>query len=135
VAGDWTGSGKFGVGVFEPDGTWKLKNQGAGGAPDFVFKYGAPNATPVVGDWNSDGVWTVGVVENNGGVATWKLRNSNSGGAPDIAPFAYGAANIIPVAGAWTAVGSQAQHAALDLGSLPTDALDAALADYVMNHH
>src|SRR5205814_586016 len=51
------------------------------------------------GDWNADGVTTVGVWRP--GTATWYLRNSNTPGAPDIAPFAYGVGSWTPLAGDW----------------------------------
>ena len=53
---------------------------------------------PVVGDWDGDGKWTVGVYTPSGNGA-WLLRNSNTPGAPDVTPFAYGAPVWTPVAG------------------------------------
>ena len=56
---------------------------------------------PVVGDWDGDGVDTIGIYR--GGV--WYLRNSNSPGAPDIA-FAWGAPDDVPVVGDWDGNGT-----------------------------
>src|SRR5262249_53724101 len=52
-------------------------------------------STPVVGDWDGDGKFGIGVVETG---AVWKLRNVISEGAPDYT-FAYGAAGDQFVAG------------------------------------
>jgi hypothetical protein len=93
------------VGTFDPgSATWYLRNENSPGAPDAgTFVYGGPGWRPVVGDWNGDGISTVGVVDPNG---VWYLRNENSPGAPDVArPFAYGAPGWIPVVGDWTGNG------------------------------
>jgi hypothetical protein len=113
VVGDWNGDGIDTVGVFDPfvryghpAATWYLRNSNSEGPPDIpLFQYGAPDWVPVVGDWNGDGVTTVGVFDPIGQFgqppATWYLRNSNSPGAPDFAPFAYGGAGWRPVVGDW----------------------------------
>src|SRR5947207_2778144 len=93
------------VGAFDPTtATWYLRNENsAGGADAGVFVYGGVGWRPVVGDWNGDGVTTVGVVDPNG---VWYLRNENSAGPPDVAaPFAYGAPGWIPVVGDWNGTG------------------------------
>src|SRR5207244_152936 len=59
---------------------------------------GGAGATPMVGDWDGDGLWTVGVFEPS---AMWKLRNSNSAGAPDGGQFAYGSAGWKPIPADW----------------------------------
>jgi hypothetical protein len=66
-----------------------------------VFAYGPANAQFIAGDWNGDGIWSPGEVEQDNGVATWKLRNELSSGPPDITPFAYGGPGVQPVAGSW----------------------------------
>jgi uncharacterized repeat protein (TIGR01451 family) len=108
------------VGVFDaaaqfgnPPATWKLKNTNQVGSPDFStstnlengFQYGSSTSTGVMGDWNGDGVSTVGVVDVVNGLLQWSLRNHNSPGAPDIAPFFYGTAGEIPIVGDWTGQG------------------------------
>ncbi|MDH3753040.1 MAG: hypothetical protein OEU32_04125 [Acidimicrobiia bacterium] len=71
---------------------------GPGGDPSQAsFSYGPATAKPVVGDWNGDGIDTVGY--RNGNV--WYLRNSNSAGAADVTPFAFGAGADQPVVGDW----------------------------------
>jgi hypothetical protein len=61
-----------------------------------MFAYGAAGDVPVVGDWNGDGIDTIGVFRNG----NFYLRNSNTNGAPDLM-FAYGAASDVPVVGTW----------------------------------
>jgi hypothetical protein len=105
VAGDWTGSGHAGIGVFDPTtARWYLRTEVGPGAPDanpggVPFAFGGAGWKPVVGDWSGQGKATVGVV--NPATAVWYLRNSNGPGAPDIAPFAYGGAGWSPLAGDW----------------------------------
>src|SRR5262249_24029876 len=111
VVGDWDGDGVDTVGVVDPSGqfgqapaTWYLKNSNSPGAPDLApFAYGASGWIPVVGDWDGDGVTTIGVVDPVGmfgqAPATWYLKNSNGPGAPSYAPFAYGAAGWGPGVG------------------------------------
>ncbi|HQR36935.1 MAG TPA: hypothetical protein PLF26_00925 [Blastocatellia bacterium] len=53
---------------------------------------------PIVGDWNGDGVDTVGVYIT--GTGTFFLRNSNSPGPADLA-FTFGAGGGIPLSGDW----------------------------------
>ena len=98
------------VGVFDPFGqygwkpaTWFLRYSNSPGAPDVPpFSYGGPGWISVVGDWDGDGIQTIGVVDPS--TMTWYLRNSNSPGAPDIT-FQYGAPGDIPVVGDWTGQG------------------------------
>ncbi|MCI0459687.1 MAG: hypothetical protein L0Z62_22275 [Gemmataceae bacterium] len=65
----------------------------------FPFAYGAPGWVPLVGDWDGDGIATVGAFDP--ATATFYLRNSNSRGIPDIAPFQFGAPGWVPVVGDW----------------------------------
>ncbi len=93
------------VGVVDQFSTWYLKNSNSPGFPDAgLFAYGARGWIPVVGDWDGDGVTTIGVFDP--GSATWYLRNRNSPGAPDYTPFAYGAPGWIPVVGDWDGDGT-----------------------------
>jgi hypothetical protein len=84
--------------------TWHIRSSATPGVPDVgVFSYGAPGSIPVLGDWNGDGIDTVGVF--NPKTATWQLRNENSAGAPDAGTFQYGEPGWIPVVGDWTGTG------------------------------
>src|SRR5437868_864296 len=64
-----------GVGVFDPAlGNWYLHDGAAGGAPTVApFQYGGRDWIPVMGDWDGDGVKTVGAYYPATG--TWYLRN------------------------------------------------------------
>jgi hypothetical protein len=52
----------------------------------------------VVGDWNGDGVDTIGVYRFS--LGEWYLRNSNTAGIADL-NFTYGIVNEKPVTGDW----------------------------------
>jgi hypothetical protein len=114
VWGDWDGDGTFTVGVVDvvpnpymPGGIpllrWQLKNTNAPGAPDLTFLYGQQGDVPVVGDWDGNGTFTVGVFEPD--TAVWKLKNTNQQGAPDLV-FAYGQRGDTPVVGDWDGNGT-----------------------------
>jgi peptidoglycan hydrolase-like amidase len=64
------------------------------------FPFGLNGDIPAAGDWNRDGLATVGVFRNG----TWYLRNSNSNGPPDAA-FGFGLSGDLPVVGDWNGDG------------------------------
>jgi hypothetical protein len=74
----------------------------AAGFADVTFGYGPPGAgwIPLTGDWNGDGIDTVGLYNPASG--TFFLRNANTPGAADLT-FAYGPAGAgwTPLAGDW----------------------------------
>jgi hypothetical protein len=80
--------------------TWYIRQIPGSGLPDLVIRYGQVGDVPVVGDWDGDGVATIGVVRGN----RWMLRNSNSAGPADI-DFVFGQIGDIPVVGDWNADG------------------------------
>ena len=80
---------------------WLIRQVEGPGEPDLVLEYGRPGDIPVVGDWNGNGVHTVGVVRGN----RWLLKNSNKPGAADH-DFNFGAVGDIPVVGDWNGDGS-----------------------------
>ncbi len=123
VMGDWDGSSTETVGVarYRPgvsdDLVWHLRDaSSAGGAtvPSFTFgqvRFVAVDqlgTIPVVGDWDGDGVDTVGVVrysdDVDGGIR-WELRNSNTAGPPDVV-LTYGRGRDVPVVGDWDGNGT-----------------------------
>jgi hypothetical protein len=71
------------------------------GISDVNVNYGIPTDTPLLGDWNGDGVATVGIFRNN----AFYLKNSNTDGFADIA-FIYGAPGDTPVVGDWNGDGT-----------------------------
>ncbi|QPC83866.1 peptidoglycan DD-metalloendopeptidase family protein [Phototrophicus methaneseepsis] len=78
------------------DFSWYLRSSNTTGPANQVFKYGAPSDQSIIGDWNGDGVDTVGIFRNG----TFYLRNSNTTGYADIT-FAFGGSSDIAVAGDW----------------------------------
>ncbi|HEU5112141.1 MAG TPA: twin-arginine translocation signal domain-containing protein [Acidimicrobiia bacterium] len=79
---------------------WFLRQVEGPGSANLVIEYGRPGDIPVVGDWNGNGVHTIGVVRGN----RWLLRNSNRAGDPEI-DFVFGQAGDIPVVGDWNGDG------------------------------
>ena len=85
------------VGVFRPsNGVIYLKNNFNTGFADIALNYGVGGDYPVVGDWDGDGVDTIGVYRGN----TFLLRNSNTVGFANL-NFVFGKAGDQPIAGDW----------------------------------
>ena len=77
-----------------------FKDSLSGGAADRVIAYGKPGDTPVVGDWDGDGVDTLAVKRGN----AYYIKDSLTGGAADRV-IAYGTASDTPVVGDWNGDG------------------------------
>ncbi len=92
-----TGNPRDTVGVYS-NGVFYLRNTNSAGNADITVAFGGAGLLPVVGDWNHDGVDTIGVYNSAAGV--FLLRNSNSPGAADYA-FVMGNPGDTPVAGHW----------------------------------
>jgi hypothetical protein len=124
VMGDWDGDGHDTVGVVRFSGaggistyTWYLRNSNSAGSATitpFVFgnvRFVAIDqlgTIPVVGDWDGDGIDTIGVMVYDfdlDGPIRWLLRNSNSTGPPDIV-INYGRGRDTPLAGDWNGDGT-----------------------------
>ena len=76
-------------------------NEDAEGIPEASeFYFGATGDVPFVGDFDGDGIDTIGVFRPSN--ATVYLKNSFDGGKAD-AEFTYGAKGDVPVAGDWGA--------------------------------
>jgi sugar lactone lactonase YvrE len=105
IAGDWTGSGKYGIGAYDPaTATFYLRNETSGGAPDAgAFQFGAPGWIPLAGDWTGSGKFGIGVFDPT--TATFYLRNELSGGAPDAGVIQFGLPFWKPVVGDWNGDG------------------------------
>ena len=85
------------TGVFRPNnGALYLKNTNATGFADIQINYGLPGDQPITGDWNNDGVDTIGIYRNG----TFYLRNTNTIGFADLV-FALGINGDMPIAGNW----------------------------------
>ncbi len=68
---------------------------------DVRFTYQLATDTPIMGDWNGDGIDTPGVFRNDG---TFHLRNSNSSGPADLA-FFFGQNGDKVIVGDWNGDG------------------------------
>ena len=85
------------TGVFRPsNGIIFLKNSHGSGFADVGLNYGIPGDYPVVGDWNGNGIATIGIYRNG----SFYLRNSNTIGFADIV-FPFGQPGDQPIAGDW----------------------------------
>jgi hypothetical protein len=105
IAGDWTGSGRYGIGAYDPaSATFYLRNETSGGAPDAgAFQFGAPGWIPLVGDWTGSGRFGIGAFDPT--TATFYLRNELSSGAPDAGVIPFGLPFWKPVVGDWSGSG------------------------------
>ncbi|HEV7395484.1 MAG TPA: hypothetical protein VGN86_03145, partial [Pyrinomonadaceae bacterium] len=66
------------------------------GNSDLDFVFGNADDKPVAGDWNGDGIDTIGIYRNG----TFFLSNSNATGFADTA-FFLGNTGDFPIAGNW----------------------------------
>jgi DNA-binding beta-propeller fold protein YncE len=128
VVGKWLADGVDRPGVFRPvdlnsifppvQGRWYLNRNDQAWNPnnlaaDNILQWGASGDTPVVGDWNGDGISDVGVFRpvdpNFGGKASWYLDQGdvawNNAVPPTIAPFQFGDSSDRPASGAWQLAG------------------------------
>jgi hypothetical protein len=120
VVGDWTRQGTKTIGVYRwahttfnqtSAGLWLLRNDVSPGPADIQFYFGAPGDLPVVGDWDGDGVTTVGVFRpantpyNSATSGMWILTNSPTGATVDY-QFWYGGPDDLPIAGDWDGNGT-----------------------------
>ena len=81
ATGTATASTRSGCGT-RATATFYLRNSNTPGGADIIVNYGDAGPRAVVGDWNGDGVDTLGVWDDHS--ATFYLRNSNTPGRPDI---------------------------------------------------
>lgn len=89
------------AGVFRPsNGLIYLKNTNTMGYADLAINYGLGGDAPIVGDWDGDGIDTIGVYRGN----TFYLRNENTVGIANTW-FAFGNQGDQPVAGDWNGDG------------------------------
>ena len=79
-----------------------LRQSNTFGVADVSIYYGIPEDLPVCGDWDGDGIETIGIYRPS--QSTFYLRNSNTFGFADIT-FPFGAEGDIPLAGDWNGDG------------------------------
>ncbi|HEV7395485.1 MAG TPA: NF038122 family metalloprotease [Pyrinomonadaceae bacterium] len=89
------------TGVFRPStGALFLKNTNSSGFADTNITFGNPGDYPIAGDWNGDGIDSVGIYRNG----VFYLRNTNSTGFADIV-VPFGNPSDQPVVGDWNGDG------------------------------
>jgi Tol biopolymer transport system component len=110
VAGDFDGDGIDTVSVYRPS-TGEVfvinelgANDGGLGAAEFAYYFGNPGDKPFVGDFDGDGIDTVGLHRESTGLVY--LRNSHTGGIADLS-FYFGNPGDRLVAGDWTGDGHE----------------------------
>ena len=114
ITGDWNGTGKTEIGLFNnATATWWLNTAGDGvfkTSETFAFGFGGSGVVPVVGDWNGAGKSEVGVYAN--GAWFRDVDGSHTWDATNAAAVAYlgwndgGTHTVIPVPGNWAGNGS-----------------------------
>jgi len=80
--------------------TFLLRNELSSGIAEEQAVYGSPNDSGLVGDWDGDGIATVGIYRKS--TNTFYLKNSNAGGTPLAYTFTFGQPGDLPVVGDWT---------------------------------
>ena len=129
ISGDWNGNGIDTVGVYQPSsGTFFLKNSNDSQDTDIVFNYGPSGGVisidenwnenyllvhpgilntndviPITGDWNGNGIDTVGVYQFNFG--QFYLKNSHEGGDADIILNYFTLDDVLTFSGDWNGNG------------------------------
>lgn len=115
VVGDWNGDGKSTIGVVRFDPTtyqwqWILTNDNINPIEPYPL-YGSPffGDIPVVGDWDGDGVDTIGFARANTPSRRFEWHLSNDDGTNTVAPLPlFGQAHVdpgdpddVPIVGDW----------------------------------
>jgi hypothetical protein len=104
LVGDFDGDGRDSVSIWRPAEARvfvinELGADGGGlGAAEFSFSFGNPGDTPFVGDFDGDGIDTVGLYRQSTGFVYF--RNSNTTGIADLS-FFYGNPGDQILAGDW----------------------------------
>jgi capsular polysaccharide biosynthesis protein len=106
LAGDWNGDGMYTVGLYDPSASqFFLASDPVPKATDFanMFNFGPPGAgwLPLSGDWDGDGVDSVGLYDPHKGFF-YLLADLDKGSAADLV-FQFGPTGpgIVPIAGKW----------------------------------
>jgi hypothetical protein len=103
VSGDFDRDGCDTVSIYRPsEGRFHITNRlgsdDQGFVADYSFLFGVPGDKPFVGDFDGDGVDTIGLHRESSGLVYF--RNSNSSGFAD-SQFVYGIPRDVLVAGDW----------------------------------
>ncbi len=112
------------VGVFDGTrGEWSVADE-TGAVATFFF--GIPGDLPLVGDWNCDGVDTVGMFRPSNGFVY--LRNTNGPGPADVT-FWFGRGGDVPFVGDWNGNGCDTVGIYRDGRVFLRNSLDTGFAD------
>jgi hypothetical protein len=108
VTGNWTGTGKTRIGVFDPTtGAWRLDLNGNGVfdgcTVDACFSFGQPGDLPLVGDWIGKSKAQVGVFREATGEWFLDLNGNGKwdGCSVDACMGPFGQPGDLPVVGKW----------------------------------
>lgn len=97
-------TGYDGIGLYRPAAfLFTLVESWKRGGPTLAVTFGNKGDVPLVGDWNGDGIASVGVFRPSTG--QFLLKDSNASTAPLTYSVAFGQAGDIPIAGDWTGKG------------------------------
>lgn len=110
MSGYWTKKGESGIGFYFPKSAlFQLKNDiyQKDKNHDFLFNFGPSTMSwqPIIGDWDADGLITVGLYEKE--KAKFRLQNQHKGNAKGDIEFHFGPRDLdwIPLAGDWNGNG------------------------------
>jgi len=83
LAGKWSDAAESSVALYAAESAnFYFKHAAASGAADVVVNYGVPGSLPIVGDWDGDGIDTVGICSLADGC--FHLRNVNTPGGAHV---------------------------------------------------
>jgi hypothetical protein len=123
VVGDWNAGHETTVGLFRPSGTqynatpndqWLTRTSNTSGDASVSATFGQADDLPVTGDWDGDGITTIGVFRKAGAPNNtspgnqsdmWILSNSPVGATQDYVIY-YGGDGDLPVVGDWDGNGT-----------------------------
>lgn len=106
LAGDWNGDGIATCGLYDPaSGLFYLRNSNTSGGAELAFSIntvseGSGSFLAIAGDWNGDGIDTVGFYQTS--TSVFSLRDENSEGNPEhVFLFGTPELGLLPNAGDW----------------------------------
>ncbi len=108
IAGDWNGDGWDTIGTYSPtNSTFFLRNTNSPGVADVTFIFNPIDTDtnnsliPLSGDWNGNGVSTVGLFDPSTSIFYLLNRNSTSSSADYVFQFGPPQSNWLPITGDW----------------------------------